>query len=438
MFPDEVVVVGVHSAKFSAERDTAILRQAVMRHGIEHPVVNDADHGIWQSYAVRAWPTVVVIDPRGRIAWTGSGEILAEELAADIRRLIAEHEADGALDRRPLAFAPEALAEPPRGLRYPSKVLATADGQWLYVADTGHHRVLEVALGADGVAGDVHRVFGSGRAGLADGPAAGAAFHGPHGLDIVGRTLYVADTENHAVRAVDLDGGGVRTLAGTGEKAHGLLAIGAPAETPLRSPWAVLAVEHLVFIAMAGSHQIWVLIDGKDLGPFAGNGREALVDGPRERASFNQPSDLALGYSHLFVADAEASAVRAISLDAEPKVFTLVGAGLFEWGDRDGVKGEVRLQHPAGLAFDGGRLFVADSFNHKVKLLDPTKGHVTTLLGTGRPGHADGPFGEAELFEPEGVSAAGTRLYIADTNNHAVRVADLAAGEVRTVEVRGV
>jgi hypothetical protein len=437
LFPDEVVIIGVHSAKFPAEKDTANLREAVLRHGIEHPVVNDAEHGIWQSYAIRAWPTVLVVDPTGRIVHTQSGEIMADEMAPAIRDLIARHVADGSLDGRPVVQAPERLTEPERLLDYPAKVLATADGQWLYVADSGHNRILEVALDADGAAGEIRRVFGSGTAGLADGPATEAAFHGPHGMDILGRTLYVADTENHAVRAVDLESGVVRTLAGTGAKGHGSYRLADATATPLRSPWAVLAVEHLLFIAMAGSHQIWVLIDEKDLGPFAGNGREALVDGPRSQASFNQPSDLAIGFSHLFVADAEASAVRAIGLDADPKVFTLVGTGLFDFGDRDGVQSEVLLQHPAGLAFGGGQLYLADSFNHKIKTLDPRSGQVTTLIGCGRPGHVDGAFARAELYEPEGVSVSGNRLYIADTNNHAVRVADLAAGTVGTVVVRG-
>lgn len=437
MFPDEVVVVGVHSAKFPSEQITRNLREAVMRHGIDHPVVNDAQRGIWESYAIRAWPTVLLVDPAGRIAGSWAGEILAEDLAPDIHRLVEAHAADGTLDRRPVATRPERAGAPDRPLLYPSKVLADPEAGRLFVSDTGHHRILEVALDPDGLAGAVRRAFGTGAAGLIDGPADRAAFHGPHGLDRIGATLYVADTENHAVRAVDLDTGQVRTVAGMGEKAHGRLVIEAPTETPLRSPWAVLAVEHLLFIAMAGSHQIWVLIDGEALGPFAGNGREALVDGPRARASFNQPMDLALGYSHLFVADAEASAVRAIRLDDDPEVFTLVGTGLFDWGDRDGVGVAARLQHPAGLAFGNGTLYVADSYNHKVKTLDPRKGVAATLLGTGQSGHADGPFEAARLFEPEGVSVAGTLLYIADTNNHAVRVADLVARQVSTLALRG-
>lgn len=459
-------MIGVHSAKFPAEQITANLREAVQRHGIAHPVVNDARHGVWRSYAIRAWPTVLLVDPLGRIVQSRAGEIMAEELVGPIEALIAEHAAAGTLRRGPLAAPGDdgtgveastlprtgarALGDPdavptsalqasPQGpLRYPAKLhAALVDGEpRLYVADTGHHRILELALDADGLGARLLRAFGSGEAGLADGPAVEARFHGPHGLDLQAGTLYVADTENHALRAVDLVTGEVRTLAGTGEKAHGRFILGAPTETPLRSPWAVLAVERLLFVAMAGSHQIWVLIEERELGPFAGSGREALIDGPRAQAGFNQPSDLALGMSHLFVADAEASAVRAIRLDEDPEVFTLVGTGLFDFGDRDGVAGEVLLQHPAGLAFGGGHIYIADSYNHKLKRLDPTTARVTTLAGSGEPGHADGPFAEARLFEPEGIAVLGERLYVADTNNHAIRVADLGAERLETLRIR--
>jgi hypothetical protein len=157
----------------------------------------------------------------------------------------------------------------------------------LYLSDTGHHRVLETRLDPDGLGGEVLRVFGSGQPGLRDGPAAQAAFDGPHGLGLDGETLYVADTDNHAIRVVDLRDGSLTTIAGTGQKAHGRFALAEPTQVPLRSPWAVLPLGEYLFIAMAGSHQIWVLIGRKQIGPFAGSGVEDLVDGPVGESSFN-------------------------------------------------------------------------------------------------------------------------------------------------------
>jgi hypothetical protein len=436
-FPNELVVIGVHSAKFPSEKSTENIRQAVMREGIGHPVVNDAGFKTWNAYTVNAWPTLVLINPSGRIAGETTGEILAEEFAQNIRDII-EQDPSG-IDLNPLEFRPEAEMEPEHPLRYPAKLLLSDNR--LFVADTGHHRILELRLDADGLGGELVRVFGRGEPGLQDGAADQAAFNHPHGMSISGDlnqgTLYVADTENHAIRAIHLDSGEVITVAGTGQNAHGKRSMGAPTETALRSPWSVLALEEYVFIAMAGSHQIWVLINDNQLGPFAGNGREALVDGPAGEASFNQPSDLAFGLGHLFVADAEASAIRAISLDKEAKVQTIVGQGLFDWGDKDGQISEALLQHATGLTFNERVLYVADTYNHKIKLLDPVEGQISTLVGSGEAGLMDGSFEEARLFEPEGLQVHQGHLYIADTNNHQIRVADLKLRTVTTFHMKG-
>lgn len=452
-YGDELVLLGIHSGKFPAEKDTANIRQAVRRHGIEHPVLNDADYSVWESFAVRAWPTVILVDPAGRVIAEQVGEVDADALRPAIDRVIEEFEGRGGLDRTPLAATGDARPQPDRPateLRFPAKVALAGDR--LYVADTGRHRVLELVLEAGGAdrpqrglpeRARLARVWGSGRPALVDGHLEEAALRAPHGLAVAGGSLYVADTDNHALRAIDLATGEVSTVAGTGRKARGRSAGGAdPTSVSLRSPWAVAVIDDVLLVAMAGSHQIWALVDrGRRIGPFAGSGHEALVDGSRSEASFNQPSDLALGPTAggeavLWVADAEASAVRAVTFEPEPRVSTLVGRGLFAFGDVDGRGAEVRLQHPTGLARWGERLLIADSYNQKVKLLDPASGRVETLIGSGRPGHEDGPFERATLFEPQGLAVDGSLLAIADTNNHAIRLADLEARTVSTLEIR--
>lgn len=437
MYPDELVVIGVHSAKFSSEKLTQNIRQAVMRYGIEHPVVNDAGFKIWDSYAVRAWPTLVLIDPQGRIAGETSGEILAEDLAGEINDLIRR--SAGEINRVPLNLPLESESEPARPLSYPARLLVS--GNTLFISDTGHHRIVQVHLDENGQSGTVERVLGSGEEGLRDGPAETAAFNRPHGLGLRGDpqtgTLFVADTENHAVRAIDLQTGQIRTLAGTGQKAHGRqLRSPNPLEIPLRSPWAVLPVEQYLFIAMAGSHQIWVMIGEDRIGPFAGTGAEALVDGPLGEASFNQPSDLSFGVGYLFVADAEASAIRAISLADSPQVTTLVGQGLFDWGDQDGTTRTALLQHPTGLAIANQDLYVADTYNHKIKRIEPLKGVVSSLVGSGQAGFKDGPFEQASMYEPHGIAEKNRLLYIADTNNHVIRVANTRTRTLSTLVLK--
>lgn len=441
MFPNELVVISVHSAKFPSEKITANIRKAVMRHGIHHPVINDANFEVWNQYAVRAWPTVVLIDPLGKVVGQQSGEITAEGFAPAIQAMIDDFAAKGILDRTPVAgLLDESTLETPRLLDYPAK-LCYAEGGRLFVADTGHHRILEIQLSEDGLSGEVVRTFGSGEAGLMDGSIHEAQFHDPHGMAFVqndsGSTLYVADTENHAIRAIDLVNEQVHTIAGSGALGRGQRANESdPTAIALRSPWALAALDQLLLIAMAGSHQIWVLIGEKQIGVFAGNGAEALVDGPRSQASFNQPSDLVLDMGHLFVADSEASAIRAISLNDDPRVFTLVGQGLFEFGDVDGKGATVRLQHPTGLASQGKHLYIADSYNHKIKTLDPASGTVKTLIGSGNAGASDGLFDTAELYEPEGLAFGEGKLYIADTNNHLIRVAEFAHKIVKTLNIK--
>ncbi len=440
-YPNELVVIGVHSAKFPAEKITANIRAAVIRHGIQHPVINDADLAVWRQYAVRAWPTVVLVDPLGKVIAQQTGEIDAMDFIPILDGLIAEFAPRGLLSPRPLpGLLLEVAREPARLLQHPSKILY-ASGDRLFVADTGHHRVLEVQLSEDGRAGEVVRILGTGEPGLQDGHIHQAQFHAPHGLALHGPTLYVADTENHAIRAIDLAREVVCTVAGTGEKARGLAVKGnLPTTIQLRSPWGLAMLDGMLWIAMAGAHQIWaLLVAEKQLAVFAGNGVEALIDGPRGAASFNQPSDLALGLDQLFVADAEASAIRALALDdnspATSVVTTLVGQGLFAFGDVDGVGEAVCLQHPTGLAVDQGLLYIADSYNHKIKTLDPATGATKTLIGSGVAGATDGDFAQCELFEPQGLTVAQGRLYIADTNNHRIRVADFATQQVVTLSL---
>ncbi len=437
-YPDELVIIGVHSAKFPAEKITANIRAAVIRHGIQHPVVNDAELNVWSQYGVRAWPTVILVDPLGKVVGQQSGEIDAAAIAPILDTMIADFAARGLLNREPVAgLLSEHLYEPARLLQHPSKVIY-ASGDRLFVADTGHHRVLEIQLSLDGLTGEVVRIFGTGDPGWQDGHINQAQFHAPHGLALQGSTLYIADTENHLVRAIDLVREQVRTLAGTGQKARSLAVKGhTPTTIPLRSPWGLALLDGMLWIAMAGSHQIWALLLAEEkLVVFAGNGAEALIDGPRREASFNQPSDLAVADEQLLIADAEASAIRAMTLDTNSTVTTLVGQGLFAFGDVDGIGEGVRLQHPTGLAAHQGVLYIADSYNHKIKTLDLASGITHTLIGTGNAGTADGPFAQAELAEPEGLAVARDRLYIADTNNHAIRVADMLTQTVTTLQLR--
>jgi DNA-binding beta-propeller fold protein YncE len=430
-YPQELVVVGVHSGKFLNEHDSSQIRKAIRRYGIQHPVVNDADMIVWNAYSVSAWPTLALINPRGKIIAMRSGEGVFDSFDAAIQQAVRYFDAQGELKRGPI---PELrLDRPPEGvLAFPGKIAADAARERLYVTDSNHHRI--VIARADGA---IEAIIGSGRRGLKDGPFDEAEFNQPQGVAADGDTLYIADTENHAIRAADLRARRVTTVLGTGQQARQFNVPGRGAAVALNSPWDVLVHGGKLYIAMAGSHQLWEAdLKTWEARPFAGSGREARIDGPRASAALAQPSGLATDGKKLYFADSETSSVRWADLGSPGQVGTLVGEDLFEFGDRDGTRPRARLQHPLGVAFHEGLLYVADTYNSKIKIIDPARAASVTFAGTGKHGARDGKLAEASFDEPGGLAFLNGNLYVADTNNHRIRVIDLAAQTVRTLDVR--
>ncbi len=422
-YRNELVVIGVHAAKFANEREADNIRQAILRYEIEHPVVNDYQFQIWQHYTARAWPTLIVIKPDGYVLGYLSGEGNREILVKVIDELIDEARERGILDRTPLQFVLEKDRRLNDALSFPGKVEADEASNRLFISDSNHNRIVIADM-----AGQVLDVAGSGDIGRADGDFATASFNHPQGMALDGDILYVADTENHLLRKLDLNTRMVTTIAGTGEQAREYNIPGRDTQVAFNSPWDLYQLGTELFIAMAGPHQIWVMhLDTGYVEPFAGSAREEIIDDARLQATMAQPSGITSDGERLFVADSETSAIREVTLGLNGRVQTILGEGLFEFGDQDGTgKENVRLQHPLGVAYHKGMLYVADTYNHKIKKVGPATATSVTHLGTGQPGWSDGQ--SPSFFEPGGLSIAAGHLYIADTNNHAIRVADLATG----------
>jgi len=420
-YPESLVIVGVHSAKFATEGNTAHIAAIVQRYGLKHPVVNDHDLAIWNEYGATGWPTLTVIDPAGKVVGEVSGEGHYELLDRVIGSLSKEFAARHALNANPLWFEGKAATMPDTPLLYPGKVLADAAGKRLFISDSNHNRIVVTTL-----EGKVLSVIGDGKSGLKDGAFGTAEFRYPQGLTLADAdTLYVADTDNNAIRRVDLRKSQVTTVAGDGERAYMDDGDQPAAKAELNTPWDLLYHGGLVYIAMAGQHQLWVYDPAKlEIRHFAGSGSEGIDDGELMDASFAQPSGLSTDGNTLYVADPEASAVRAVDFSGRlARVRTLVGTGLFDFGDVDGGGDQVRLQHDLGLTWYAGRLYVADTYNGKIKVLDPSDRKVTTLLG------------DNTLEEPGGISTAGGTLYVADTDHDRIVAVEAKTGQARELKL---
>ncbi|MGN6243955.1 MAG: NHL domain-containing thioredoxin family protein [Motilibacteraceae bacterium] len=416
-FADVLVTVGVHSPKFVHEADHDAVLAAVERYEVHHPVLDDPDLTTWKAYAVRAWPTLVVVDPEGYVVAQMSGEGHAHNLEALLQELVAEHEAKGTLHRGDGPYVPPPPA--PTELRFPGKVIALPDGSYL-VSDTKHHSLVQ--LDADGET--VLRRIGTGERGLTDGAADVARFSEPQGLCLlpdevrqrVGYDVVVADSVNHALRGLVLATGEVRTVAGTGRQ--WMQGDPKPSDTdpltPLSTPWDVAWFPALneVVVAMAGIHQLWRFDPVTPaLAVWAGTTNEGLVDGDAPTAWFAQTSGLTSSADGrtLWIADSETSSLRRITNGV---VHTEVGKGLFDFGHVDGPADEALLQHPLGVTvLPDGSVAVSDTYNGAVRRYDPTTGEVSTLA-TGLAEPSDAVVVDGDLLVVESAAHRLVRIVL--------------------------
>uniref|UniRef100_A0A3P9QH19 NHL repeat-containing protein 2 n=2 Tax=Poecilia reticulata TaxID=8081 RepID=A0A3P9QH19_POERE len=458
---DGLVIVGVHSAKFPNEKVLDNIQSAVLRYDICHPVVNDNEATLWHELEVSCWPTLVLLGPRGNLLFSLVGEGHSERLTLFADGALRYYREQGQLKTHSVGIKLYRDSLPPSILSFPGKVAVDQGNKRLAIADTGHHRIVVISSAT----GEQLHVVGGPERGRQDGDLSEASFNSPQGVAIKGDVVYVADTENHLIRKVDLVQGRVSTLAGVGTQGTDKEGGAMGPQQPISSPWDVTlgtaggAEDNVLWIAMAGTHQIWALFleDGKlpkggdskagTCVRWAGSGSEENRNNAYpHKASFAQPSGLALAaeepWSCLYVADSESSSIRTLALK-DGAVKHLVGGerdplNLFAFGDVDGKGVDAKLQHPLGVAWSAeqSRLYVADSYNHKIKVVDPKTKQCTTLAGTGEAGDALGPqFTKTCFNEPGGICISGKLLYVADTNNHKIKVLNLDSNSVSLLHI---
>lgn len=433
-YPKELVIIGVHTPKYSSEKETKPLQEAVSRMELDHPVVNDEDNSIWTAYGVKAYPTIVLIDPEGGLVKMMIGERSYQQLSQQVKQLIDQFKAKGEITEEPLVFKNEPKPNKDTALRFPEKLCVDPKRKLLFIADSGHNRIVVSTLD-----GKLVNVIGTGKIGSADGSYERAEFHHPRGLALDGNNLYVADTQNQRLRKVDLDSRTVSTISGDGE----LTEILAPPDfgdakgARLNSPWDLIVANNKLYITMAGSHQLYVLyFSNNHLYAFAGSGDEGLKDGPLLTADLAQPSGIAFSANKIYFTDSESNSVRSADVDPKTgKIQTIVGKGLDYFGDMDGSLAKAFFTHPLGVAVSGNKVYVADTLNHKIRTIDTKTKMVSTLWGSGKAGNAVGDY--PQFNEPNGIAVLGKNMYIADTNNNEIKVGNLSDGKVTAFKISG-
>ena len=423
-YADVLVMIGVHSPKFAHEADHEAVVAAVERYDVRHPVLDDPELATWSRYTVRAWPTLVVVDPEGYIVAQLSGEGHGHGLGALLTELITAHEAKGTLRRGDGPYVPPSA--PATELRFPGKIIRWRAGDpadrgqndHYLVSDSKHH-----SLAVLDAAGGVQARIGTGQRGRADGPASVVQFSEPQGMcplppevaAAVGYQVVIADTVNHLLRGLDTTSSAVHTVAGTGKQWRpGSAADGPALDVDMSSPWDLAWFGDRLVIAMAGIHQLWWFDPRTSrVGVLAGTGNEGLRDGPAARAWLAQPSGLAVSTDGrtLWIADSEVSALRRFE---DGEVLTAIGAGLFEFGHRDGPAGQALLQHPLGVCvLPDDSIAILDTYNGAVRRFEPESGEVSTLA--------------AGLAEPSGAIVEGDHLIVVESAAHRLTGVPLGA-----------
>jgi len=439
-FPDELVIIGVHSAKFLNERGSESIRQAILKNDLEHPVINDKDFAVWDSYDASAWPTLVLIDPKGKIIGMKTGEGVYKVFDPVISTAVNEYDKIGdILNRTPIKFALEKDKISKSLLSFPGKITADPETSRIFISDTDNNRILILKVNKTDNKAEVEEVIGNRKAGANDGAYSVAEFNKPQGLAYFNSKLYIADTENHLIREIDLGTKQVKTIAGTGEqsKEWGFINPGDARSTALNSPWDLIVIDGALYIAMAGPHQLWKMdLNTGKIGTYAGSGRENITDGNFKSCALAQPSGITTGSNKIYFADAESSSIRSADIGLKGKVRTIVGSGLFTFGDIDGTGSSVRLQHPLGITYNNvdGLLYITDTYNSKIKTVNPKTKEVLTYSGTGSKGNRDGTI-DAQFNEPSGLVIMNGKIYVTDTNNNLVRVIDMNTREVSTIVI---
>ncbi|MCS6904970.1 MAG: redoxin domain-containing protein [Bacteroidia bacterium] len=425
-FPN-TLVIHVHSPHFEAHKDLSFIQEHIVRYEISEPVIVDNKFHLCQAYGIQGWPSVAIIDPLGKIAGTFWGEDMYENLKPVLAGLSYEFSLFGIINFKPLSFSTILLSRDKERLSFPTKIIFAPERNSFFISDTSNHRIIECSR-----EGKVLQVIGNGKKGNKDGTFEEATFFAPQGLawDSARNMLYVADTLNHLIRKVDFSTGNVSTIAGSLYHRYIPIKKGKANEMALHTPLDIFLQGDNLYIAMGGLHQIWVLnLNSNDMYLHCGSGFQQLIDGHSLKAALALPNSIFIYNNILFFTEGENSSLRYLEND---QVKTFIGKGLFEYGDREGPVETAALQYPQALAIHENKVFIADSYNHKIKVLDLEQRIVYTLVGTGKKGNKNASGLTSEIAAPAGLVYCDNALYFTDTHNSCVKRYDFTQDRVDT------
>ncbi|AVQ44450.1 thioredoxin-like domain-containing protein [Clostridium botulinum] len=401
-YKNKLQVIGVHSPKFKYEKNSKAILNAMKKYGISHPVVNDKNKSIWDSYTVNAWPTFVLIDPEGyafaMVSGEGNRELLDQIIGDTIEYFDNIHWSEENIVLEKKCEKEEYI--------YPSKISINENGLIAF-SEKGKNRIVILDQNLEKI-----KTIGSSEYGLKDGDFKEAQFKAPEGLRFIKNKIYVADTENHSIRECDLEKEIVKTIAGNGQKEYSPMAKGDALNVSLNSPWDLEILEDCIYIAMAGNHQIWKYnMKDKSIESHIGTGGENIRDGSFDKCLLAQTSALCYdGKKRLYFVDSETSSIRYADLE-EHKVHTLIGKGLFYFGNKVGSFENTMLQHPLDLKYKDNILYIADTYNNRIIKADILNEKVEII--------------KKGLNEPNGIAIYEDSIYICNTNNGEIEKIDM-------------
>ncbi|CAF3085678.1 unnamed protein product [Rotaria sp. Silwood2] len=457
-----VTVIGVHSPKYEHERNKANVRHAVEEQSLPFAVVNDNSLQVWKHVGCQILPTVLIFGPDSLPIFIFEGENHVQHLELFLVPVLAFYKSSVrappnnalSIKNSPEDLPTSGAISKTKKFTYPSHICVTSSGH-LCISFTGSNQLIFCEID-----GKVLDIVGTGHAGMADGDIPQCEFDSPHGLVEYNNCIYIADTNNHAIRVFDPNSRRVVTLIGTGRLGTDKIGGLKRSQQPIASPWDLCITESpfdhklVLLISMAGQNQIWayafeetqwwndVILQKNSCSAIIGSGTEENRNSSEPMtAGLASPRGICNGIMNgepvLFIADSNSSTIRVVTLH-DGHVANLVGGdadptNLSVFGDLDGSGHNAKLQHPVGIAFHypSSQLYITDTYNNKLKRVD-----MKTLvcssdfeIDTDRKKQR-GETNSAKFNEPYGIAIFEHYLYIADKNNSHIKRIDLDQGTI--------